>query len=40
MKKLALFTILISFSIYSQELDETFLNTLPKEMQDDILKKN
>ena len=39
MKKLVLLTILISFSVYSQELDETFLKTLPKEMQDDILKK-
>ena len=39
MKKLVLLTIIISFSVYSQELDETFINTLPKEMQDDILKK-
>lgn len=39
MKKLVLLTILISFSVYSQELDETFINTLPKEMQDDILNK-
>lgn len=40
MKKFILVTFLISSSfIISQELDENFLKSLPKNMQDDILKK-
>lgn len=40
MKKLALFAILVTSSIIiSQELDESFLKSLPKDMQDDILDK-
>lgn len=38
MKKIILFILIFTpFAVNSQELDEDFLNTLPKEMQDDLL---